>query len=335
MPSRRVGCGPRSGRGPWSRWLGALVVAGIAVVVVPAHAGAQAFDPDAAVSDRSALAVDAPHGPRGVKGELGSRRRVPRGELEAIGPFVGPVLGGDLVPAPAATDSLIGFDTRSQSFDNTGAPGRMVALITNNGNQFCTGFLIGRDTLATAGHCVHTGGSTGAWYPVAALRVYPGYSSAASNRAPFGSCGVRSLHAPAGWIVNGTDEHDYGAMKLDCTVGNRTGWFGWWWQPKSLEGQITKVVGYPGDKPQELWKTKDYVRVSEARRLFYANDTTGGNSGSPVFRIRGASEVGCQGPCVMAIHAYGVYGEWPFAAYNHGPRITQEVSDNFFLWQRL
>src|SRR4029079_7546051 len=125
-------------------------VAGVALAVMPAQAGAQAFDPDAAMSDRSARAVDAPHGPRGAKGELGNRRRVPRGELEAIGPFAGPVLGADLVPVPGATDSLIGFDTWSQSFDNTGVPGRMVALITNNGNQFCTGFLIGPDTLATA-----------------------------------------------------------------------------------------------------------------------------------------------------------------------------------------
>jgi hypothetical protein len=35
----------------------------------------------------------------------------------------------------------------------------------------------------------------------------------------------------------------------------------------------------------------------------------------------------------MAIHAYGTYGTWPTNAYNHGTRISQEVSDNLFLWR--
>jgi glutamyl endopeptidase len=323
MPSRRVEA------------VVGLIVATLASSLVPLTARAAPYDPDAAVSDRSDKAVAAPSGPEGAKGASGTRERVPRGDPPLVGAFAGPVMGADVVSDPTLTDSLIGFDTRSPSFDHTALPSRMVALITNNGNHFCTGFLIGPDTLATAGHCVHSGGSGGSWYTASAMRVYPGYSSAASNPAPYGSCGVRSLHAPAGWTVSGTDDRDYGAMKLDCTVGNRTGWFGWWWQPKSLDGQTTKVVGYPGDKPQELWKTRDYVRLTEDRRIFYANDTTGGNSGSPVFRIRALGEPGCQGPCVMAVHAYGVYGTWPYSAYNHGTRITQEVSDNFFLWQSL
>jgi glutamyl endopeptidase len=230
---------------------------------------------------------------------------------------------------------VLGFDTRVQVFDTIGSAARMVALITLHGNHFCTGFLIGPDTVVTAGHCLHTGGAGGTWHPAAGLRVYPGYNPAAPVSAPYGSCGVRSLHAPAGWTVGGSGEHDYGAMKLDCAVGHRTGWFGWWWQPKSLDGQTAKLIGYPGDKAQQPWKAKDYVRATELRRVFYASDTTGGNSGSPVFRMRGASELGCQGPCVMAVHGYGVAGDWPYGAYNHGARVTQEVSDNFFLWRGL
>ena len=139
--------------------------------------------------------------------------------------------------------------------------------------------------------------------------------------------------APAGWTATADDQYDYGAMKLDCAVGNQTGWFGWWWQAKSLDGQLAKIIGYPGDKAQQQWKSKDYVRYTEARRLFYGNDTVGGNSGSPVFRVRGASEPMCAGPCVMAVHAYGTYGAYPYISYNHGTRVTQAVSDNFFLWR--
>jgi glutamyl endopeptidase len=180
---------------------------------------------------------------------------------------------------------------------------------------------------------VHGGGAGATWFDAAALQVYPAFNPLAPTAAPFGSCGVHTLYAPAGWTLGGSDEHDYGAMKLDCDVGIQTGWFGWWWQTKSLDGQVAKVFGYPGDKGQQPWKAKDYVRVTEARRVFYGADTVGGNSGSPVMRQRGASEIGCQGPCVMAIHAYGIYGAWPTSAYNHGTRISQEVSDNLFLWR--
>jgi len=27
------------------------------------------------------------------------------------------------------------------------------------------------------------------------------------------------------------------------------------------------------------------------------------------------------------------YGTYPYVSYNHGTRVTQEVSDNFFLWR--
>jgi V8-like Glu-specific endopeptidase len=191
-------------------------------------------------------------------------------------------------------------------FDTASGPGRMTALITNNGNQWCTGFLIGPSTLATAAHCLHPGGVGQSWFPASALRVYPAYNASAAVKAPYGSCGAVTLHATAAWTSSSDDQYDYGAIQLDCTIGNQTGWFGWWWQPKSLDGQITKIFGYPGDRGAQAWKAKDYVRVSEPRRVFYANDTVGGNSGSPVFRFRGATELGCQGWCVMAVHAYGI-----------------------------
>ncbi len=316
----------------------ALVAMAVATsaTVLSAPVGAAAPGPDAAVSDRSPKVVVARKGPNGLKGSRGSgaRPRTPE-RVAPIGAFNGPVLGDPLIPAPTLTESLITFDTRSQSIDTTYGPARMVVLITYNGNQWCTGFLIGPDTVATAGHCLHSGASSGAWYAADLLRIYPAYNAASTDPAPFGSCGAVSLHSTAAWTAIGDDQHDYGAVKLDCSVGNQTGWFGWWTQAKSLDGQITKIFGYPGDKGQEQWRSKDYVRYTEGRRIFYANDTIGGNSGSPVFRYRGSSETGCQGYCVLAVHAYGTYGAWPFGSYNHGARITQEASDNFMLWRSL
>lgn len=322
-------------------WIALVVVALAGATGAVANgraAGAAGFNPNASTSSTSAKVKAAPKGPKGTAGFRGSGQRARREALPAIGAFDGPELapvaaGSAPAQPPPFTESLIGWDTRSQVLDTAPPPTRMVALITNNGNQWCSGFLIGPDTLATAGHCVHPGGASSVWYAPSGLRVYPAYNPGSANPAPFGSCAVTSTMAPAGWTVGGDDQYDYAAMKLDCAVGNQTGWFGWWWQVKSLDGELSKIVGYPGDKSQQQWKSKDYVRFTDARRLFYGNDTAGGNSGSPVFRMRGEGDPLCSGACVMAVHAYGTYGGYPYLSYNHGTRVTQEVSDNFFLWR--
>jgi glutamyl endopeptidase len=124
------------------------------------------------------------------------------------------------------------------------------------------------------------------------------------------------------------DRYDYGAIKLNCDIGETTGWYGMFWKNGSLAGLPTETNGYPGDKPLTQWRSSDRVRVSEGLRVFYRNDTIGGMSGSPVWTKRGP---GCPF-CVMAVHAYGIYGERPFARNNHGARITKQVFDNLTAW---
>ena len=92
-----------------------------------------------------------------------------------------------------------------------------------------------------------------------------------------------------------------------------------------------------GDKPLSQWKSIDSIRVSEPRRLYYANDTYGGSSGSQdLHKDRGTGASQCGGWCVMAVHGYGTYGSvYPAGTFNHGVRITKEVSDTFFAWRAL
>jgi glutamyl endopeptidase len=174
--------------------------------------------------------------------------------------------------------------------------------------------------------------SVNQFYAVSQFKVYPGYdgSKAPAKRAPYGSCSADKSASNTGWTVNHSDEYDYGALRLTCTVGNKTGWFGWWAQTASLDGTSSKNNGYPGDKPNMTqWKSSDKIRISEARRLFYGNDTFGGNSGSPIFTKRAAGSPSCVGWCVMAVHAYGVYGTYPTNTWNHGTRVNQDVSNAF------
>jgi glutamyl endopeptidase len=223
------------------------------------------------------------------------------------------------VDAPVGKESIIGPDTRIRTY-TTYYPARAVALITFSGGR-CTGWFIGPNTIATAGHCVHSGGANGSWY--SSYKIYPGYDQ---TTAPYGSCTAKSLSSVTGWTQSGSESYDYGAIKLNCTVGNTVGWFGLLSTPNSLTNYPAIISGYPGDKPLQQWWSSDTVRVTETYQLFYPNDTIGGMSGSPVWYDR-------NGPYAMAIHAYGLHGSSPHSAYNHGTRITQAVYNNLVAWK--
>lgn len=227
------------------------------------------------------------------------------------------------VRAGDGREVVIGLDTRVR-VNTQPYPSRAVALITFAGGR-CTGWFIGPDTVATAGHCVHTGGSTGRWVRRTSVRVYPGYDH---DTAPFGWCTAKRLYTVRGWTRSRDERYDYGAIKLNCSVGNTVGWFGFFSTPttSSLNDYPATISGYPGDKPLQQWQSSDKVRATETRQVFYANDTAGGMSGSPVWYDRA-------GPYAMAIHAYGTHGTFPHSGYNHGTRIVKGVFDNLLSWK--
>lgn len=228
---------------------------------------------------------------------------------------------------PVGTGSIIGPDQRKLVKKTTKYPFRAVVLIrfeTPEGSSRCTGWMINKNTLATAGHCLYDPGV--GWYDYKKFRMYPGYTG---SSAPYGSCKAKDLYTVTGWANDGRDDYDYGAIKLKCKVGKKTGWYGYFWTSASLQGTKITIAGYPGDKPLTQWKSKGKVTVSQTRRVFYQNDTTGGMSGSPVYYKRS----GC-GQCSMAVHAYGTYNGPPYSDNNHGTRITEDVYKNLNKWKK-
>jgi glutamyl endopeptidase len=222
-------------------------------------------------------------------------------------------------PAESGQEVIIGPDTRERLYTTT-YPSRAKVLITFSAGR-CSGTMIGPNTVATAGHCVHSGGAAGAWYSVASFRIYPGRDGASS---PYGVCTARSLHSVTGWTVSGNEEYDYGAIKLNCTVGNTVGWFG---ITSATPTDFPSIIGgYPGDKPLTQWTSSDRIRVVGTRQVFYLNDTIGGQSGSAVWYDR-------SGPYMIGIHAYGTHGAGSHALYNHGVRITSGVFNNLVAWK--
>jgi glutamyl endopeptidase len=219
------------------------------------------------------------------------------------------------------TESVIGQDERTEVQDTTAYPYSAIVQIESDIGG-CTGWLISPDTVVTAGHCVYDPNQH-KWASYA--DVYPGRNG---DNLPYGSAKAQTFYSVTGWTEDGDTHYDYGAIKLDWDIGNATGWFGYRWQSGSLDGTRENISGYPGDKTYGTqWEDEDQIRKTTPAKLYYANDTYGGQSGSPVYQ---ADYAGC-GVCSIAIHTNGVYGN---SSYNRGTRITREVFNNLNQWRQ-
>jgi glutamyl endopeptidase len=227
---------------------------------------------------------------------------------------------------------VLGGDDRSPVVDTTEYPSRAIGRLTfrqRGASFFCTAFLISADTVATAGHCVHDGlaGSTEGFSVDVVFT--PGQDGVGATSAPFGSCAGVEVTGSDPWLQGRDERFDIGFVRLDCTVGDTVGWFGF--EPGgtgAVAGVAVMVQGYPFDKPSGTqWTDDDVVDLVGDRQSFYGADTAPGQSGSPVFQMRTCR--GAAGACVVAVHAYGVHGVGPHATLNHGTTVTAAVAGQF------
>jgi glutamyl endopeptidase len=224
------------------------------------------------------------------------------------------------------SETVWGWDSRMR-MNTLRYPNRAIVYITYEGNHLCTGFMISPNVVATAGHCLHTGGRNGSWRNGRQMRVYPGRDGTLS---PYGSCGVIRQYSVTGWTRRGLPNYDYGAQVLDCTVGNTVGWFGLLWNGSTrfFRDDPMIVAGYSGDQPQYQMLSADQIRSSQWARLCYRADTTGGNSGGPVWNDA-QEALASIGAYAIGIHAYG---GGCLTSMNWAPRIRQAVFNNYVNW---
>lgn len=211
--------------------------------------------------------------------------------------------------------AIWGLDTRVQ-VTPTAYPYRALALIAV-GTSLCTGSLISADTILTAGHCVHTGGANGSWMPIETITVYPGASGASF---PYGKCTAKRSYTTTGWGEKGLANYDYGAIKLNCTIGNTTGWLGFA-APNNSVNLPAIIAGYPGEKSRTQWVSFDTIRQQTSEWLVYPNDTTAGMSGSAIWYDDS------KGILAFGVHTY------KFPKANRGKRINAAVFKNIKTWK--
>jgi glutamyl endopeptidase len=105
---------------------------------------------------------------------------------------------------------------------------------------------------------------------------------------PYGRCGPTALLTNSYWSQYSTNDYDWGAIKLNCSVGNSTGTLGLYVNANNsyFQNRSELLAAYHLDKPWgTMWLGPGNITSVEVRRFFYTNDTAtgGGNSGAPVY----------------------------------------------------
>lgn len=237
-----------------------------------------------------------------------------------------------VAPERAGLESVLDADERTRIVNTTEAPWRLIcslAIESDWGTYIGTGWFVAPTTLITAGHCVFDKNQMNGW--ARRITVTPGRER---ELEPYGSAVATRFSTVDRWISAQDPDFDIAAIHLDAPLLEdpdsvfRVGAF----TDDELVAYLVNVGGYPGTPGggQELYWAKNRVRAVTPRRIFYDVDTSGGQSGGPVFIFRDGETQ----PIVVGIHAYGVGGT-PASMnmrVNSAPRIIPAVVEQIEKW---
>jgi V8-like Glu-specific endopeptidase len=142
----------------------------------------------------------------------------------------------------------------------------------------CSGFLVGKDLLVTAGHCITSDAdcSSNSWVFDYALNLASDSGTTVKNTSVYKCSKIISR------TQDRSTQNDFALIKLDRVVSDRS--------PLNFRksGKIKNkadlvVIGHPSGLPTKI-SNDAFVRTNDNKYFFQANlDTFGGNSGSAVF----------------------------------------------------
>ncbi len=168
---------------------------------------------------------------------------------------------------------------------------------------FCTGFMVGDDLLATAGHCVSES-------DLASTRFLFGFDMVDATTAVLVFDAEQVYRGVEVMARRLSDDDDFSVIRVDRLITAPDA------QALPLRetdtiavGQQVGVIGHPSGLPKKIaFGSETRVRKNNAQGYFNANlDTYGGNSGSPVFNtadgvvegilVRGNTDFTIDGDC--------------------------------------
>jgi len=224
-------------------------------------------------------------------------------------------------------ETVFGKDERVRIPDTSKYPWRVTAslLITaiDDSQWLGTAWFINPRTLITAGHCVCIKNSDvpGRNGFVKKIQVMPGRDG---DKIPYGGMTAEEFWSVKGWVENGMENYDYGAIILPAAFPADIGYMGYKvLGDAALLNSVANIAGYPGDKPRgTAWYDNRAIASVNSDKIYYQADTYSGQSGTVVYTIENGVR------WAVAVHAYGG------TTSNSGTRISSPVAINFENWKR-
>ena len=218
---------------------------------------------------------------------------------------------------------VMGPDDRVQIDNTQDFPWRCICALNitaGDGTRWIgTGWFASPRTVITAGHCVYMH-SHGGW--VTSIEVIPGCND---GQHPYDLTVSASFRSVKGWTEKQLRNYDYGAIILPAegALGTIVGSFGIinLSDPELTELKVN-LSGYPSDKTRGTqWFHASALDSITDRTLVYSIDTAGGQSGSPVWRLKNGER-----------HVVGIHTNGDISG-NSATRIVAPVFDNIGSWK--
>lgn len=218
--------------------------------------------------------------------------------------------------------SIIGTDDRNVVTETNRIPYRFIGKLdinySNGKRGDGTAFLVGKNTLLTAGHCAYEPGTT-----IKKIVFSPALKG---NELPFGSYNISKIHVPTKYkeAANAGDndnkeKYDYALLQLASNVGSTIGYFqlggyNTQYNINNLTNTKATIAGYPAEYLQMYRHKSNILGFNEGGYyMYYDIDTVGGQSGSPVIKYVDGKYY------VIGIHIEGS------STYNIGRYITGNI----------
>lgn len=213
--------------------------------------------------------------------------------------------------------SVIGTDDRYRVSDTSVSPYKYVAYLfveRDDGNYRGTGFVAGKGIVATCAHNFYNQ-ETG-WANEVTVIL-----NRKDSVYPYGATVYTGLRTNNGWIETGEPAYDWGVIETQEDLSRYVGACGIKGTSYDLTGEPIELPGYPkvvqnSTNSHYMWTDTGIVTRIDSRDMVYYNaDSSGGNSGSPVFW--GSTAYAC------AIHSHGDLSN----RENSGARIKGALYD--------
>ena len=228
----------------------------------------------------------------------------------------------DPVPSVNNSRSVIGGDERTIDWTKSG----VVKIITSTG-AFGSGFVVGDHVIATAAHCVYDYGKA---EKITKILLFDKNGKVTLEATPVES------HVPYYYAKQGLETYDYALISVKEDLSDYACFdLGVPLDSFNNSNSVVTVTGFPGKwgKPGEevtvntdtqhmMYSGNGLVCGGNDSLMYYTTDTSGGNSGGPVYiteSIPGHNTY----YTVVAIHAYRPHNDHNQG--NHGTCMTTDL----------